>query len=194
MKIMYVDVETTGLKRDKHSIWQIAGIISDGGKEEEFNITMAPYTDEPLSDVALEICGITKEKLYGFQPASAAYIQFTSLIKKYINPFDKTDKLYFCGYNADFDSDFVRNFLMYNGDKYFGSYFWYPVLDVMQLASWYYVGKRQEFENFKLSTVYKKVLGKPLIGSHDAFEDIKATRELLNFIVKDFDLFKKDKK
>ena len=193
MKIMYVDVETTGLKRDRHSIWQIAGIITDGVKEEEFNINIAPYTDEPVSEVALEICGITKEKLYSFQPAEQAYIQFQSMIKRWVNPYDKSDKLYLCGYNADYDGDFIRHFLMYNGDKYFGSYFWYPVLDVMHLASWYFVGQRTQFENFKLSTVYKEVLGKPLVGAHDAFEDIKATRELLNALIKDFDLFKRKK-
>ena len=191
MKIMYVDVETTGLKRDKHSIWQIAGIITDGKQEESFNIKMAPYTNESISQVALDIGGITEDDLRGFQPAEEAYEQFTNLIKKYINPYQKDDKLYFCGYNADFDSDFIRNFLMHNGDRYFGSYFWYPVLDVMQLANWYFAGKRVEFENFRLATVYEKVLGKPLEGAHDAFEYIKATRELLNFLVRDFDLFKR---
>lgn len=191
MKIMYVDVETTGLKRDKHSLWQIAGVVTDGVKEEEFNITMAPYTDEPVSDVSLELCGITKEQLYSFQPAEQAYIQFQSLLKRWVNPYDKTDKLFFCGYNADFDSDFIRNFLIYNGDRYFGSYFWYPVLDVMHLASWYLVGKRSQLENFRLGTVYEDVVGKPLENAHDAFADIVATRELLNELVKHFDLFKK---
>lgn len=193
MKIIYVDVETTGLKRDKHSIWQLAGIITDGeGREETFNYKIAPYTDEPCSDVALEIGGVTEAEIRKFPSAEEVYHDFHALLLKYVNPYDKTDKLYFCGYNAEFDSDFLRGLFSYNGDRYFSSYFFHPVLDVMQLASWHFVGQRHLFKNFKLTTVYEHIFGKEMGGAHDAMVDIQATRDILNYIVKTSGLFKRN--
>ena len=55
----------------------------------------------------------------------------------------------------------------------------------MYLASYYLLGERSKMRNFQLSTVYERLLNKPLSNAHNAMADIDATREILNVIVKD---------
>lgn len=194
MKIMYVDVETTGLDFKDNCIWQLAGLVEDTEKHEKdyFDFKIAPYKAGPHSRTALEIGGISAADLKNFPDARQAYDSFTELIRKYVNPYNKKDKLYFCAYNAAFDSQFVREFLTHFGDVYYGSYFWHPYLDVMQLAGWFYTGKFSTLKNFKLTTLYEHVLGKPFDDAHNAMSDILATKELMDYFVENYNLFKKE--
>jgi len=100
-------------------------------------------------------------------------------MKKYVDPYDKTDKFNFIAYNANFDNQRIRDFFDKIGDKYFGSWFYYPYLDVMTMAAVALVLERRNMPNFKLNTVAKK-LGIQVddAKTHDAMYDIYLTRAI----------------
>jgi DNA polymerase III epsilon subunit-like protein len=84
------------------------------------------------------------------------------------------------GYNARFDADFIRSFFEKCGDQYFGSWFWFPPIDVMNLALIKLMDKRATMPNFKLATV-ANVLGlEPEGRLHEAHADIRLTQQIFN--------------
>ena len=63
-KIMYYDLETTGLQPLVNGIHQIAGIIEINGKVvEEFNINMRPAEFHIIEPKALETSNLTVEDI-----------------------------------------------------------------------------------------------------------------------------------
>ena len=181
MKIIFLDTETTGLDRTKHSILQLAGYIMDTSTNSSdlFDFRIKPYTDEPWGEGAYETHHISPEEAQSFTPQYDVYLAFKALLKKYVDQFNKKDKFYVVGYNVQFDIDFLYNWFKINNDPYFYSWIHYPPLDVMQLAGWKMLGRRQEIENFKLTTVYKFFTGEDLEGAHGALSDAAATKRLM---------------
>lgn len=186
MTQVFVDVETTGLDPYTCSIFQIAGIIKKDDIEEKFNYFIRPYHGEQITEFASKKTGMTDEILSTYPPQEEAFKSFINLLNKYVDVNDFNDRAFFIGYNSSFDSDFVREWFNYNNTMY-ASYFWFPYIDVMAYAAIVLIGERARLRNFQLATVYKYMTGKLLTGAHDAFNDIEATRELLNI------LFKKNK-
>jgi DNA polymerase-3 subunit epsilon len=74
---------------------------------------------------------------------------------------------------------FLRRFWEKNGDRYFGSWFWYPCLDVMLVWAQILQPVRGELANFKLPTVARHC-GIDVDDSrlHDSQYDIELTRRL----------------
>lgn len=182
MKLIYLDTETTGVDCKRHAIVQVAGILFIDGKETEFNIEMQPFPGAAVERVALWKNKYTLEELASKQSSEDGFKQFRAIVDGAVNRFDKQDKLTIVGYNSVFDAGFLREWYKRNGDEFYGSYFHNPPLDVMQLAAWHMVGKRINLKDFRLVTVYEAIMGKPLEDAHDALADIRATRELVNFI------------
>lgn len=182
MKLIYIDTETDGLDPKKNSIIQIAGIIRVNGLDEEFDFKMAPWEGRESNPEALAISGRTIEEVKGYPDQRAIFQLFMALLGRSVDRYNKADKFMFCAYNARFDDDFLREWFAVNGDKYYGSWFWTPALDVMQLAAFYLMQKRHTMPNFKLATVYETIIGKPMEGAHDALADIKATRDIAKVI------------
>lgn len=183
MKLIYIDVETTGVDDKKDDIIQLAGIISANGQKEEFNLLMRPQEGYELSEGAYLAHKKTREEIDTYPLSAEVFKQFMTMLKKYINKYDKKDKLFFIGYNADFDLDFVRAWFDQNDEDYFHAWFHYPALDVMKLAAFHLIGRRHLLKDFKLSTVYEEIVGKPIVNAHDAMADISATKEILNKIL-----------
>ncbi len=185
MKQLFYDLETTGVKPHKHGVHQIAGIIViDGTEKESFNIKMQPHPNAEITDQALKICGITKDDLENYQPMESAKKEFTKLISKYVNRYDKHDKFHLTGYNSRaFDDKFLRAFFEYNNDPYFGSYFWADSLDVLVLASYALRNEREKLYNFQLGTVAKYIgIDFDENEAHDALYDVKKTLELYKLL------------
>lgn len=180
MKKIYLDLETTGLDPVKNGITQIAGYICcDGKGDVPFNFKMQPLPQDIVEDRALEVQGITKEDLAGYQDPRQAYSDFSGLLGQYVDKFNKSDKFLFIGYNARFDMDFLRAWFTKNNDKYFGSFFYFPPIDIMAVAAWVLQPERADMKDFKLGTVAER-LGVELGGDslHDAFTDIRLTKEI----------------
>lgn len=192
-KIMFYDLETTGTKFWKNGIHQISGMIEiDGKAVEEFNFHIKPNPKAEIEKEALEVGGVTMEQIMSYPEMDVVYRQFVAMLNKYVNKYDKADKMILAGYNnAPFDNQFLRAFFVQNGDKYFGSYFWPNSIDVMVLATLRLLGVRSTMENFKLMTVAKTV-GVQIDESklHDAMYDIYLTREIYNRIIAEWNLEK----
>jgi len=128
MKIIYIDLETTGTDPKKNGIIQIAGTISANGESEDFNFLMCPRNETVYDRTALQKNGKTRGEIATYPHSSEVFPKFIALLSKYVNRFDKADKFYFVGYNSSFDMDFLREWFSQNEEAYFGSWFWYPRL------------------------------------------------------------------
>ncbi|KKN00441.1 hypothetical protein LCGC14_1137750 [marine sediment metagenome] len=179
-KIMYVDVETTGLEPSKHSIVQLAGIIEiDDVEKERFNLRMRPKEDTEIDPRALEIIGKTTEELMTYPHDIDVYPQLLLILHKYVNKFERQDKMFFVAYNANFDMQFVRAWFEARGDVYFGAWFFFPPIDIMTIAANEMMEVRAEMTDFKLHTVCKKLgLEWDELAAHDAMYDIEKTMEI----------------
>jgi len=183
VKILYIDTETTGLDPKRNAVIQLAGTISADGITEDFDIRVAPREGAIIEPGAMAKNGSTLDQIKSYPSSATSYKAFVDLLSKYVNKHDTKDKYHFVGYNSNFDMDFIRAWFEQNGDTYFGSWFWYPSLDVMSLAAFHLIGKRHELANFKLGTVYRYLFGEDFEDAHEAGSDIKATRRILNHIM-----------
>lgn len=184
-KILFFDVETTGLDYKIHGIHQLAGMLEiKGNVVASFDFRMRPAEHLKIEDSALKVSGISHEDLLSYPTEKEAYRCFIEMLSKQINKFDKTDKAYLAGWNnAAFDNGFLRAFFERNNDQFFGSWFWSNPLDVMILASQSLIDVRETLPNFKLMTVAEYLLQSIDESKlHDATYDIELTRNIYNII------------
>ena len=185
MKLLFFDLETTGLFPGKHGVHQISGeIIIDKVSKEKFDFKVRPNPNAVIEQEALDVAGVTKEQILAYPPMTEVYTQFVKMLSKYVDKFKKDDKFFLVGYNnASFDNQFLRGFFLQNGDKYFGSWFWSNTLDVMVLASQYLMEQRPGMVDFKLATVAKELGINTEEGKlHDASFDILLTRAIYDIV------------
>lgn len=186
MKILFFDLETTGVLVNKHGIHQLSGeIVVDGEAKESFDLHVQPNPKAEITPEALDVAGVTKEQIMAYPPMEVVYGQFITLLGKYVDKYNKTDKFFLAGYNnASFDNQFLRAWFLQNGDKYFGSWFWSNSIDVMVLATPYLAAKRAQMENFKQSTV-ATALGIQVDETklHDALYDIQLCRSIYDIVL-----------
>lgn len=187
MKLFFFDLETTGVNPAKNGIHQISGeIVIDGEVKESFDFKVQPNPLCQIEDEALAIAGVTKDQVLRYPIMAEVYKQLTSMLGKYVDKFNKSDKFFLVGYNnASFDNQFLRGFFLQNKDNYFGSWFWSNSFDVMVLATPFLASKRHQMENFKLSTV-AATLGIIVEEEklHDASYDIYLTKSIFNIVTK----------
>lgn len=187
MKLLYLDTETTGLDPAKNAVVQIAGIIEiDGEVKEEFNLKPKPFYGQLLDPEALKINGITKDGLEELEPPEAIYEQIKGILDKYVDKYDRSDKLYLVGQNIKFDHSFLLAFFKNNNDYYLGSYLHYHQIDLIAVTTIFRLAGKIELENLKLETVME-ALGLPK-QTHDALDDIKATRRIFSTYLAALDL------
>lgn len=118
------------------------------------------------------------------------YRQLVGILSKYVNKFDKRDKMYLVGYNnAGFDNNFLRALFTQCGDKYFGSWFYPNCMDVYVMVTPFLMGVRNDMENFKLMTV-ARTMGIEIDENklHDATYDIELTRDIFYKIINKMDV------
>lgn len=189
-KIAYIDVETTGLDPKTCAIIQLSGILEINGEiAETFDFKIRPNPDQAIYTRALEVTSIKMKDVLGAEYTQfTAYEKFIYMLDGHINKYDPGDKFYFVGYNSQtFDTQFIREFMNAHDNPYYGSYFWHPSIDVMQLVAYAAVGQRNKFVDFKLGTVAKS-FGIELDESrlHDALYDVELTREVFKLIQKEY--------
>jgi DNA polymerase-3 subunit epsilon len=181
MKLFFFDVETTGLFFNQNGIHQLSGeIVIDGVTKETFDFKIRPLEKHVIEEAALNVACVTKEQIMSYPENRIVFNQINKMLDKYVNRFDKADKMYLVGFNnTHFDDDFLRQFFIDNGNNYFGSYFFSNALDVMTLATPHLMGERPNMPNFKLSTVASQ-LGIKIEEEklHDASYDIYLTKEI----------------
>lgn len=180
-KILFFDLETTGLDPVKCAIHQIAGkIVIDGVERECFNYKVRPFEGAVIDDIALEVAGVTLGDIMLYPTMESVYEELIRTLDKYVNKYDKHDKMFMAGYNvAVFDTPFLREFFKMNGNPYFGSYFWSVPIDVIILAQAKLMNCRASMKDFKQGTVAAQ-LGIALNEDklHDAWYDITICEQI----------------
>lgn len=188
-KLFFYDLETTGTNPGRHGIHQISGeIVIDGKTVETFDFKVQPNPKAQIEDAALAVGGVTREQIMAYPPMGQVYTQLVTMLAKYVNKYDKTDKFHLVGYNnRGFDDNFFRGFFLQNGDNYFGSWFWADSIDVLVLASTFLADRRADLPNFKLATVADFLGIDTTAGKlHDASFDIYVTKAVFDFIMSKF--------
>lgn len=176
---LFFDFETTGLDWLKNAIHQMYFEIEvDGVIKEKVELKVRPHVLAIIEKSALDIAGVTEDEIMQYPPMEDVYNKLIKILSKYVNRFDKKDKMFLVGYNNKaFDDFFFRQFFKLNNDPYYGSWFWSHSLDVMCTATEYLLERRPNMINFKLKTVAKE-LGIDVDEEklHDAAYDCELTR------------------
>jgi DNA polymerase III epsilon subunit-like protein len=108
LKEFYLDCETTGLDPKINGIWQIAGMIVVGNQVEPFSLMMRPFESDRITPEALEVSKMTEEEMRALPKPRTIYAKLIDLMGRHVDKFDKSEKFIFLGYNARFDSQFLR--------------------------------------------------------------------------------------
>jgi DNA polymerase III subunit epsilon len=179
-KVIFLDTETTSANKDRCGVFQIAGIIDINGETaEQFDIRSNIFPEDLVEEEAFISNGCSLDKLNAYPTPREAFNSFREILRKYVNQYDKKDKFIAIAYVADFDNTVLRNFFLKNGCEFFGSFFWHPWIDVMNLAAYVYQDRRNELENFKMATVAKFLgIGVDQNKCHDAYYDVEIARKM----------------
>jgi len=177
-KILWFDLETTGLDPVTNDPIQIAGMVEvEGEIMEEFNILCKPFDMDSVSDEALEVNKRTRADIEGFQEAAEAKQELDGILNNHIDKFNRNDKFYPGGYNVKFDIDFLAQWFRKHRDNYLGSYWNWRSIDPMPFLNVMAYKGELDLPNLKLETVCEHFGIK--LDAHDALSDVKATRELV---------------
>lgn len=178
LKLLFFDVETTGLDRVQNEIHQLSYIVEvDGETKVKRNLYLRPAKPETIDPVALQIAGVTTEQVMSYPPPRDAFDTLESDFTNTVDKYNPKDKMYPCAYNAHFDYGFLTAFYKkYN--NYFGSFVNHRLLDPLPVLRFLNYCGVIYLVNYKLETVCK-AFDIPIIA-HDALSDITATRNLLH--------------
>lgn len=185
-KILWLDTETTGLNKDICDIIQLSGIIVINGEEKErFNFHCQPMHYESIESEALVKNGLTIDTIKTFPLSQEVFVKFKQVLDKYIDKYNKEDKFYIAGHNVQFDIDFLKKFFKDQGDKFFGSYFYYKNMDLMALCSILHISGLFDIPSFKLGDIAVQ-LGIECDNLHDSVIDIDITRKCFSKLFANF--------
>ncbi len=180
-KVLWLDSETSGVDYKKHAVIQFSPLIEINNEVVyEGNFFMKPFPQDVIEQEALDRNGRTKDEIVCFPDPQITLMEFRKILGKYVDKYNKQDKFVLAGYNVGFDMDMMRASFEKAGDNYFGSWFFWPVLDVRVMVAQQILEIGLRLENYKLETVCKYF--NIQIDAHDSLSDIKATRELYYFL------------
>ena len=113
-KLLFIDVETTGVNPERNGIIQVSGCVQiENELLESFDYYVRPFPQDIIEPRALEVTGINPKQLLPpdhpdhlyvpgqkFLEPSEVYLLLQATFNKYVDQYDKTDKFHFVGYNA----------------------------------------------------------------------------------------------
>jgi len=183
MKILYYDLETTGLDHKLHAPIQFAGLLEINGQlVMELEYTMKPYPNDLVDAKALEVNGRTMEEIHTFDDPTDTLGWILERLSAHVNTRDRSDQIFLCGYNnIHFDDQFMREwFIKARRPQYdFMNHFWNESLDLRVLCGAALAAERHRMPNFKLVTVARH-FGIEVDDSkaHEALYDAELVRAL----------------
>lgn len=184
-KILWIDVETTGLDSRKNSITQLSIIYDEHPLIERKNFFVRPLRGAEIDPVALQIQGKTLDDLAQYPPIDEVFPQLVEFLDRHIDRYDPDDKAIFGGFNARFDYDFISSWYsratallnMPDRNKYgIGVYVRSVFLDPLPILHLAHARGLISLPSYRLQSVCDH-LGIPLMA-HDSMSDIRATRHL----------------
>lgn len=182
MKIIWIDVETTGLNPKIDTIIELAAIYEDTRKTEPLKIFhkyCLPKYKPGNFDYIKKLTGITWDflKKHGLKEA-VLLRDFKEFLGKFINKFNINDKAIFAAYYARFDNDFIRELFNKYNDNYFGSWFYPMPLDILSTVILAFKNEIiSKLENFKNIIVAKHLKFNDFLA-HNALSDIQTSRKI----------------
>lgn len=177
MKILWFDVETTGLDAKTNDIISLACLIEiDGAIVDSLELKIQPINWNTISPEALKINGFTIDDLQTFDEPKVAHQKLVTFLSRHVDRYNKHDKFQPAGYNVGFDIGFLSEFFKKVGDKYFGAWVDYHKLDVASLLQLLTLKNVLCLSSYKLVNVVKEFDIE--INAHNAMSDIEATRTL----------------
>lgn len=184
-KLLFFDVETTGLEPGFNEICQIALILDiDGHTVWEYETIVRPEFPCRVHPTAIETHGITINRMR-YEGISQHDLHFTicNHLSRYIDKYNPNDKAAPCAYNGPFDYAFLSALWKRCNDKFLGSFLNHRIID--PLAYFRFLASKYEWKlaNMKLSTVAEH-FGISL-SAHDALSDTRALRKIFYNIYQD---------
>lgn len=177
MRILWIDVETTGLDRHRNGIIQIAGLVDiDGEILERFDLQMNPEAEfDPASQ---EIHGISQREIALYPAKQETFERFKALLDRYVRSDVPESRFHPGGYNVRFDLGFLEQWFHDMKDPGLSPYFRRERIDPshMMKAFQEYRG-RQLMPSWSLRAVAAQ-MGFSYAQRHDALEDVEITREI----------------
>lgn len=177
VKILWIDVETTGLDRRRNGIIQIAGLVDiDGRIVERFDLQMNPQAE--FDPAAEAIHGVSQEEIDRYPSKRETLDRFKALLLRYVDAADPQTRFRPGGYNVRFDLGFLEQWFQDMGEPGLGLYFTRERVDpsFMMKAFQEYRGKLL-MPSWSLRAV-AAMMGLSYGDRHDALEDIEITREI----------------
>ena len=166
-KIMFIDIETTGLDPKRNEIIELAAVLTIFNIKtlkyqtiDKFHIKIKPLRTKEISQRALDIQDLTIEdfeKPEYLNPITA-FLKITDKFSEWSNNEDPRNKMLMAGYNViTFDSAFLRNFFKEYGDE------------KTQFSRWFHRG---------VQDIYHQVVSSYALFSHyDKFPKREALKE-----------------
>jgi len=175
-KIFWFDVETSGIDPKEHALLTLGGVVEMNDQiVDQIDLKFRPYENAKVAGDALEKNNLTIEEIMKFPPPRESLNRLRWFLKRFVNKYDRDDKLVLAGYNTPFDINFLRAAFLKENDNYFGSWFFWPSIDAQNLVA-EMVAKGLRLPNYQLETVCKHY--EIEIEAHKAISDIIATRDL----------------
>jgi DNA polymerase III epsilon subunit-like protein len=183
-KILFMDVETTGLDAYKHEIIQISGILEINDKViDAFNYKGRPNKVQNISEDALVKQGKSIKEILEYPAREDMYNNVLTFFNKYVNCYDSSDYFILAGYNTTFDRNFLYSLFNEFDNKYMNSYIFKYYIDVMEFAKMFWLNGKLNSPDLRLMSVCEAI-GMPFKNAHDAMEDIKATYKAYKYFNK----------
>jgi DNA polymerase-3 subunit epsilon len=159
MKLLFFDVETTGLDPKVHGIHQLAGeIVINDKVVDKFEFRINPFKGCEMDSDALAVSNTNCLDFLKYHKEFQVSVMLSGVLNKHLDCRSKKDKFFLAGWRApEFDGKFLQAFvdrspLLYGN---FNSYFWDNPIDVKTLATQYLMERRPEMESFSLAPVAK---------------------------------------
>lgn len=190
-KLIYIDLETSGLDHEICAITQLSAIYEKDGKEiDRIDLRMRPNPEHAVFRGALDTTNLSYNDI--MKNPLSQYEGYLKLLKWFdgkVNKFDSNDKLFAIGYNIiNFDAKFLRKFFEMHDNNFYNSYIYYPEIDVVPILAFYTMESRNNTENFKqMSTA--KALGIEVdeTKAHEAMYDCIILREIYRKLIEERD-------
>lgn len=174
-KILWFDVETTGLNSVENGIIQLSGLIEvDHEVVSSFDYKVNIFDSDKINVDALEVSGIKLSDIKTFENPLKVHDDLIKKLSSHCSKYDKYDKFFPAGYNCKFDIDFLSQWFLKCNDKYLGSWINWRFIDPLALVNILSLEGKIRLENHKLVTLCEYLDIE--IDAHNAMSDITATR------------------